>query len=151
MLPYQCPLNFVHFGTIVLLQSHAYPKGSAMGTWGPGNFENDGAGDYRDSITYQLIGKIEECFESEEGYDLDEGGEAELMPSVAMLVVLCEHCGGHPPTEDVAQTWKKSYLQIYDDQIEDLAPDPAFRAERRKVIEDTFDQLIAFAHSFWAR
>ena len=52
-----------------------------MGTWGPGSFENDGAGDYRDSVTYQLMGKIEECFESEEGHDLVEGGEAELMPS----------------------------------------------------------------------
>src|ERR1044071_479761 len=47
------------------------PKGSVMGTWGPGSFENDGAGDFRDSVTYQLMGKIEECFESEEGDDLD--------------------------------------------------------------------------------
>jgi len=73
------------------------------------------------------------------------------MPSVAMLVVLCEHCGGHPPTEDLVQTWKTTYLQIYDDQIEDLAPDPGFRAERRQVIEDTFNQLIALSRSFWAR
>ncbi|MCG8349812.1 MAG: DUF4259 domain-containing protein [Chloroflexales bacterium] len=122
-----------------------------MGTWGSGNFENDGAGDYRDSITYQLIDKVEACFEHEEGYALDEGGEAELMPSVAMLVVLCEHCDGIPPAEAVAQTWKRTYLQIYDDQIEDLAPNPAFRAERRKVIEATFDRLIAIAHSFWTR
>lgn len=120
-----------------------------MGTWGAGNFENDGAGDYRDSITYQLIGKIERCFEDEMGYDLDEGGEAELMPSVAMLVVLCEHCGGHPPKPDVVQAWREQYLTIYDEQINDLAPDGDFKQDRRLVISTTFYQLEVQSRLFW--
>jgi hypothetical protein len=120
-----------------------------MGTWGSGNFDNDAAGDYRDSTTFQLIGKIEECFESEMGYDLDEGGEGELMPSVAMLVVLCQHCDGPPPQVDQVRQWRERYLEIYDDQINDLASAPDFKVERRNVIVTTFNQLEELARKFW--
>lgn len=120
-----------------------------MGTWGPGNFENDGACDYRDQLLYQLIDKIEECFQSEDGYALDEGGESELMPSIEILALLCEYCNAHPPKEETVTSWKERYLTLYDEDIESLAPDPRYRAARRKVIEVTFQRLELQARLFW--
>ena len=38
-----------------------------MGTWGPGSFENDGAGDYRDSATYQLMGRLRSVLKVKRG------------------------------------------------------------------------------------
>ncbi|MEM8529552.1 MAG: hypothetical protein AAGF95_01840 [Chloroflexota bacterium] len=57
-----------------------------MGTWGPENFANDGACDYRDSISCGLIETIEKCFNDEDASNLDGGGETELMPSVALMI-----------------------------------------------------------------
>ena len=120
-----------------------------MGTWGPENFANDGACDYRDSLSQGLIETIEKCFNDEDASSLDGGGEAELMPSVAMLVVLCEHCGAHPPKVKVVQEWRNRYLQIYDDQIDGLRPDPDYKIERREIIDQTFQGLQEQAQIFW--
>ena len=87
--------------------------------------------------------------ESEMGDDLDEGGEGELMPSVAMLVVLCQHCDGPSPQVDQVRQWRERYLEIYGDQINDLASAPDFKVERRNVIVTTFNQLEELARKFW--
>ncbi len=121
-----------------------------MGTWAAGNFSNDGSLDYVAELIDQLINTVEGCFNNDTA-DLDEGGESELMPSVAIIKVLSEQCGAAPPKPDVIEDWHSKYLTIYDDQIDGLDPSPDYKVERRKVIDDTFVELIQLATKFRKR
>src|SRR5213078_2312225 len=114
-----------------------------MGTWGVGNFDNDGAGDHVDMIIGQLEATIRDCLADEFKVMLDEDGESVLMPSVEILAVLCEYCKATPPTVEVIQGWQQRYLQVYDQQIDELVLDPksGFKEQRRRVIVDTFNRL----------
>lgn len=119
-----------------------------MGTWAAGNFDSDRALDYVGEIIDQLTSTVASCLEEGDA-DLDEGGESELMPSVAIIKVLSEHCGAAPPKSDVIESWRRQYLAIYDEQIDDLEPDPEYKVERRATIDTTFTQLVALAKEFW--
>ncbi len=119
-----------------------------MGTWGPGNFDNDSANDYIDEFSQEMIDKIEGCFATEDGYSLDEGGEGVLMPTVEILSVLCERCSGLPPEPEVVVRWKQAYLTNYDDQVDNLEPTPEYKIARRQVIEETFGKLEEQARTF---
>lgn len=119
-----------------------------MGTWAEGNFDSDGALDFVGDLMDQLTNIVKTCFD-EGNADLDEGGESELMPSVAIIKLLAEQCGAAPPKPDVIQSWHEQYLQIYDEQIDDLDPDAEYKIERRKVIDATFIGLIGLSQQFW--
>ena len=64
------------------------------------------------------------------------------MPSVEILILLCEHSGGVLPKGLDVAAWKELYLDMYDAQIDGLAPVPGHKEERRAVIETTFDRLL---------
>jgi len=119
-----------------------------MGTWDAGNFDNDYALDYVGNLIDHLTNTINSCFD-EDNADLDEGGEGELMPSVVIINLLSEHCGSAPPKPDVIESWRERYLTIYDDQIDDLVPDPDYKVKRRQVIADTYSDLLKWSNEFW--
>lgn len=119
-----------------------------MGTWAAGNFCNDGALDYVGELMAQLISTVAQCFDERTGLG---GGESVLMPSVAIIKTLVEHCGAAPPKPSVIEEWHRSYLAIYDEEIDDLSPEPDFKVERRKVIDETFTELFKLATKFWNR
>ena len=119
-----------------------------MGTWAAGNFDLDGALDYVGGLIDQLTNTINACFEDDNA-DLDEGGESELMPSVAIIKLLSEHCGAAPPKPDVVTEWKSQYLEIFDEQIDDLDPAAGYKSERRKMIASTFADLLKVSKEFW--
>jgi hypothetical protein len=121
-----------------------------MGTWGAGTFEGDGALDYVGQLLDQLTKTIVGCFNNGSA-DLDDCGESELMPSVAIIRILSAQCGAAPPKPDVIEGWRSKYLAIYDDQIDGLEPEPEYKVERRKVIDETFTELIHLATKFWKR
>jgi hypothetical protein len=114
-----------------------------MGSWGSGNFDNDSACDYLDSIKFQLIRKIEEGFISVEAADFADDYEHEIMASVDILSLLTEQYYGHRPgiEAQVVQAWKSQFLSIYDQNSEDEEVPLEYHRERRKVIEDTFNKL----------
>lgn len=114
-----------------------------MGTWGAGNFDSDGALDYLAEVTSGFEAKIEQCLADEDISALDEDGEAVIVPSAAILSVLCERCDASPPQPDVVARWKRQYLALFDDQIDGLAPGPGYKEERRQVIEETFTKREA--------
>jgi Domain of unknown function (DUF4259) len=114
-----------------------------MGTWGTGNFDSDGASDFIFEQIDRFVALINEIFADEEyRFRLDEDAEAELMPSVEILILLCEHCSGVLPEGLDISAWKQRYLEMYDAQADGLAPVPGFKEERRAVIEKTFDRLL---------
>ncbi|MBV9469156.1 MAG: DUF4259 domain-containing protein [Abitibacteriaceae bacterium] len=122
-----------------------------MGTWGSGNFENDGALDYVGSIIVELRSRIERCLADEDAVALDEEGEAVVVPSVQIIALLCEHCKAAPPEASVVARWKDEYFAVFDEQIDSLEPKPGFKERRRAVILATFDHLEKEATEFWSR
>ena len=122
-----------------------------MGTWGTGNFQNDSANDYAGELVDTLSARIEECLADEECSPIDELGEAVIVPTVAILSLLHEHCNAAPPKAAVVSAWKASYLAIYDEQIDDLEPKEGYKQGRRQVIVDTFDKLLNQATTFWGK
>lgn len=120
-----------------------------MGTWGPGNFDNDGAMDYRDELADRLTEEIEGVFADPERLALDEEGETVMMPGVAVLSLLVSQCRATPPEPDVVARWRDAYLAVYDDQIDSLDPDPEFKTGRRQVILETFNGLLAQSQEMW--
>jgi uncharacterized protein DUF4259 len=116
-----------------------------MGTWGPGNFENDAALDFLDEEIDRHVRAIEDILADSQRFLLDEDAEGELMPRVAILSLLLEHCGGvlNPAHEPDVGTWKSRYLEMYDDQIDDLEPSGDYEMQRRAVIAATFDRLLS--------
>src|SRR6476646_1436739 len=116
-----------------------------MGTWGAGNFDSDGAFDFIDEQIDRYITLVTEiCADEEYRFRLDEDAEAELMPSIELLIFLCEHCGGVLPTGLDIAAWKQRYLAMYDADINYLEPSPEIKEERRAVIERTFDRLLHY-------
>lgn len=134
-----------------------------MGSFGTGNFENDAALDARQDVINHITGAIQEWLEGDSFYveDVDS-----VMGYVATLVAILENtraaaaaegesdtllvflqgmtAGGGPPKEDVL-AWQEQVISTYDDEIDDLAPDEAYKVERRQVIVDTFARLLALA------
>lgn len=118
-----------------------------MGTWGAGNFDNDGAKDYMDEVIAKFSLDIENCLLDKTRSAIDEDGEAILMPNVAIITVLCQHCEVAPPKLERIRNWKQSYLEIYDAQADDLFFKSEAKDARRLVIEKTFQELEALARA----
>src|ERR1043165_9336760 len=102
-----------------------------MGTWGPGNFDKDMAGDYfQHSIILPLFAPVREYFmrkiseepalSEEEFYDSIEArkfdsGEERIMPTLDALITLCERYNGQLAVRpETAEKWKENHLQLYD-------------------------------------
>lgn len=113
-----------------------------VGTWGFGNFESDDAQDFVDEQIDRFVDIITEVFADEQRFLLDEGAEGQLMPSVEILILLCEHCGALLPQEIDVAAWKRRYLEMYDAQIDGVSAAPGYKDKRRAVIESTFDRLL---------
>lgn len=120
-----------------------------MGTWGSGNFDSDGALDYMGEIMDGLGTRIENTFADESLSYLDEYGEAVIVPSVAVMSVLCEQCHAVPPQAVTVTQWKTQYLTLFDDQIEGLGGSAEFNRERRATVVSTFERLEEQARAFW--
>lgn len=120
-----------------------------MGTWAAGNFDNDQALDYMGELMDQLTKTVIGSFEKPAG--LEDGGEAELMPSVAVIKILSEECGAAPPKPNEVEDWRSKYLAIYDAEIDGLGAKSDYKIDRRKVIDETFADLIKVANNFWKR
>ena len=123
-----------------------------MGTWGAGNFDNDGALDFAGELADGLMARIDAILSDTEGAsDLDECGESELMPSVALISLLCDRVGTAPPTPEKARSWRDDYVCIFDNQIGLLDPSADFERERRAEIVRTFDELLRRSLTFYER
>jgi hypothetical protein len=122
-----------------------------MGTWGPGNFDDDTVADALSEITDELIAKISEVF-------ADEDDDTELQPdewggamAPAWLEILTDigsagRVGATFPSSSTLEGWRDRYIQVWDDYIDELEPDEDYRTDRRQVIVSTFERAVALAH-----
>ena len=115
-----------------------------MGTFGPGNFQNDGALDYVAELAVQLVERINDSLQGRKA-NPDELGETVLVPSVDILRLLCAHCSAPVPEKTTIQAWKDKYLHIWNSRIDATHPAPGYKEERRAVIVQTFDNLLQLA------
>jgi hypothetical protein len=120
-----------------------------MGTWGTGNFQNDGALDHVGDLVDNLAGQIDEILAGDNDADADESGESVLMPNVAIIAVLCDACHAAPPKPAKIIEWRKRYLAAFDRSMPGLDSRGDFTKPRREVVEQTFDRLLAGAREFW--
>jgi hypothetical protein len=105
-----------------------------MGTWGSGNFAGDAALDFVESIAAEV---------DKELVPPEDFGDIEIiMAAVATRIVLIDHCNASRPDRGEVETLRDRVLEVYDEEIEGLDPDPEYLIERRRVIEQTFDALL---------
>ena len=119
-----------------------------MGTWGSGNFQSDGALDYLGDVVDELSARIDEILASDSRAAADEEGESVLMPTVAIISVLCNTCNAVPPEPDKIADWRTRYLAVFARTMPGLDFRGDFTAERRAVVEETFDKLLARSRDF---
>ena len=124
-----------------------------MGTWGSGNLESDGALDYVGERSDELIEQVWGLLRSKTSTEADEWEYDQLFVSLEVMLALeaADLCNGWslPPTaevEPVLQTW----LAGWSDYFDGLAG-PEFKAERRAVIEETFDRFRALCETYEKR
>jgi hypothetical protein len=113
-----------------------------MGTWGPGNFDNDGAHDYANELVHQLRERVAKAFKKKHGAAIDGDGEEVVVPSIFIMGLLATHCKAALPESSLLTEWKAKYLEIYDDQIDGLEPQGDYKQRRRRTITNTFSKVI---------
>ena len=110
-----------------------------MGTWGPGNFENDSAldmvGDVLEVATTEIAAFRASDRVGIEDLDL-------VVACIAIHLALHEHCGASAPDADVARAVHEKVLRIFDDKIDLLKPKPEHKAARRAVLGETLDAYV---------
>jgi hypothetical protein len=125
-----------------------------MGTWGPGNFDGDTPRDYLADVVLRFEQMIDRIFAGEHpgpfvaipfGPSVSDVGEGCLVPTVAIIIALHENLGAdYLPAPDTVERWKQAYLELFDKPNPDFDV-PKYKAERRRVIVDTFNHLLALA------
>src|SRR5690348_5779837 len=122
-----------------------------MGTWGAGTFQHDAALDFINTEIDRHVSVIENIFEDESLFHIDDDAEGELMPRIEILLALCDRCHGVLGEHMDIAAWKARYLALYDDEIDTIEPSDDYKQRRRAVIADTFDRLIERHAAQWRR
>lgn len=115
-----------------------------MGTWDSGNFDNDTAADHLSVLTAKLLDEVEEAMTGDPVVlEADEYWGAAVPCNLEILTLLATRRWVGVVLPDVAtvQEWKGTYLAVWDESIDELDPVPGYKAERRAVLERTFDDL----------
>ena len=122
-----------------------------MGTWGPGNFQDDTAADHLSGITARLVKEIEAAMAGDPvAIEPDEYWGVAVPCNIELLALLREQgfVGATAPKRSILVEWKQRFLAQWDGAIDALATGPEFesyKTQRRAVLVQTFDRLIGVA------
>ena len=120
-----------------------------MGSWGPGNFDNDAARDHLSEVTRELADQIEQALADATALKLTGKTTANadliqtletVLPNIEIICMLHESLGGGflPEPENAAE-WQSQFQQLTEIQA----------AERQDVIRETFARLQRLADQCW--
>ena len=120
-----------------------------MGSWGPGNFDNDTARDHLFEVTRELAEQVEQALADatalklagkvETNAELAETLEA-VLPNIEIICVLHESLGGgFLPEPESADEWQSQFEQLTD----------VSSGDRAAVIRETFERLRRLAQQCW--
>ncbi|MFD7307736.1 DUF4259 domain-containing protein [Promicromonospora sp. NPDC059942] len=116
-----------------------------MGTWGPGNFDDDAAADHLSRLTDQLATEVAEAMAGDRvRMEPDEYWGVAVPANLELLAVLArlDYVGVLLPEVATLETWKSTFLEVWDGAIDGLEPSAAFKEARRAVLVRTFDDLV---------
>ncbi|MGW2093196.1 DUF4259 domain-containing protein [Promicromonospora sukumoe] len=116
-----------------------------MGTWGPGNFDDDTAADHLSRLTDQLATEVAEAMAGDPvGVEPDEYWGVAVPANLELLALIARthYVGVLLPEVATIEAWKSRFLEIWDGSIDGLEPSPAFKEARRAVLVRTFDDLV---------
>lgn len=119
-----------------------------MGTWGTGNFDSDTAADHLQLVTSRLVAEVAEAMSGDPvEIEPDEYWGVAVPCNLELLHLIAQqnHVGAELPDPDTIADWKSRFLAVWNDAIEDLAPQPGYREQRRAVLVRTFDELADLA------
>lgn len=114
-----------------------------MGTWGSGNLESDGAFEAIGDRSIELTNRVWDALRSPTSAEADESEHDALFVDLEWLLTL-EEAGLFngwflPPVNELDQAFE-GWFEAWSDYFDGLA-DADFKAERRGIIEDTFNRL----------
>jgi hypothetical protein len=117
-----------------------------MGTWGPGNLDSDGALDEIATRSHELMEQLWTRLGTQESWEADEYDHDALFVDFETLFAL-EAAGvfegqALPSPEEVAPV-RTRWIEGWDAYFDGLSPKGDFKAQRRAVIDATFDRFVA--------
>ena len=117
-----------------------------MGRGGPGNLDSDAAFEHMSDVCDQIISRIEQTASNDRLMEPDEFESEAMILDIDILIALnaAKLLMTVPDSSDVAR-WETNYLRVWDEYISSLTNDEAYVRERRKVISDSFDRLLAIS------
>ena len=128
-----------------------------MGTWGPGNFDDDVDRDYLADVVFRFEGFIERILAGEipeEAMGMNnvlDAGERCLLPTVEIICVLHEALGSdYLPSPQTVARWAEVYPRLVEPVLKKLDPEMYERwyvTERRPVVVATFERLLRLSRA----
>jgi hypothetical protein len=115
-----------------------------MGNWGTGVFENDHASDLLSIETDRWATAFDKVIGKEDATWDDIEGPLLYVHLLALVAAedgdlnLGDSVGRPASSRQIATAWKERYVELYKGK-------PTQNPDRRKVIDETFDALIAAA------
>jgi len=118
-----------------------------MGTWGPGNFDDDTAADHLSLLVSRLVDEIDVAPGDPAALEPDEYWGVAVPCNVEILATIAEKqwVGCALPSPRVIERWRETYLGVWERGIDALEPAPEDKRQRREVLRATFDHLIELA------
>ena len=117
-----------------------------MGTWGSNNFDNDTAGDFFLLFIERMVNEIRVTMRMDSQLNAGSYWSDVIPCMIEMVTVLVEqnyHCLALDAEE--LKRWKRIYMERWEDTIDDTQPQTEYRIERERILNETFDRLIALA------
>jgi hypothetical protein len=127
-----------------------------MGVWGAGNFEGDLPREFLAGLVFrgeQLVSALlaGDTSEVAAGYQFDlrlDTCEACVIPTLEVLIAVAERLRpDYLPGPGTVERWRSEYLSLFDREAPSWDAGHQHVAERRRVIEATFNRLMHLARS----
>jgi len=115
-----------------------------MGTWDAGPFENDAAADFAADVMDKLMEPVLRFVEEpmiDEGFD-------EAFAAIALANAFMKLSPARPWKDGKALDCKliaKALLKCFDEQIDDMDPEPEFKSKHRTSLAATLNEFVALA------
>src|SRR5262249_3553775 len=108
------------------------PEGLGMGTWGPGNFENDRMSEHFHAVFSPLWEHVEKTMSDPAPLDPESDEADAVLANLEIIACLFEQMKRSPcewpPAKTIAK-WKRKFLASWDAGIDAMGPKPDYKRD----------------------